>query len=99
MDYRKEKKENQIRRCTMLLQVKGKNMLVLPKNICQELGIFKGDQLHASVEGGKIILRPAAQFSRNKAAEDSRDLRKDGRKSRILMFGSVVEAFDESDFD
>jgi len=79
----------------MLLQVKGKNMLFLPKSICQELKILRGNQLHASVEDGKIILRPDVQSSR----ESSGDLRENGRKGRILMFGSVLEAFDEDDFE
>ena len=78
----------------MLLRMKRKYMLFLPESICQELKIFRGDRLHASVEDGKIILCPDVQSSRA-----SEDLRENGRKGRILMFGSVSDAFDEADFD
>lgn len=79
----------------MLLQVKGKNMLFLPKSICQQFKILRGDQLHASVEDGKIVLRPEVRSSRKSSGE----LRENGRKGRILMFGFASEAFDEADFD
>ncbi len=73
----------------MLVKMIGNNKLILPGSICRKLGISSGDELRASVRGGKIILEPSDPHGS--------DGRGDG-KARILMFGKVSEAFDEEDF-
>ncbi len=76
----------------MLVKIEKNNKLALPENICHELGISKGDRFYASVQGGKIVLRPSNHQNRDEdqSAKDT--------KRRILMFGPACEAFDEADF-
>ncbi len=76
----------------MLVKIEKNNKLALPERICQELGISKGDRFYASVQEGKIVLRPSNH--RNREEDQSTK----NTKRRILMFGSASEAFDEADF-
>jgi bifunctional DNA-binding transcriptional regulator/antitoxin component of YhaV-PrlF toxin-antitoxin module len=88
----RECKTNQERRILMLVQVEGNHKLVLPDSICEELGIFEGDRLNASIKEGRIILQPVSQQE-----SDPQGYRKNG-KGRIVMFGTASEAFDEEEF-
>ena len=76
----------------MLVKIEKNNKLALPERICHELGICKGDRFYASVQGGKIVLRP----SNHQGREEDQSTKY--MKRRILMFGSASEAFDEADF-
>ncbi len=76
----------------MLVKIEKNNKLALPERICLELEISKGDRFYASVQGGKIVLRPSNHQSRDE------DQSTPNTKRRILMFGSASEAFDEADF-
>ncbi len=76
----------------MLVKIEKNNKLALPKRICHQLGISKGDRFYASVQDGKIVLRPGNHQNRDE------DQFRRSAKRRILMFGSASEAFDEADF-
>jgi len=76
----------------MLVKIEKNKKFALPDRICRQLGISKGDTFHVSIRDGKIVLRPSNQQNR-----DADQSGKNGR-GRILMFGSVSEAFDEADF-
>ncbi len=82
-----------------MIHVRRKNVLVLPKEVCQELRILSGDMFHLSVEDGQIILRRGPQTFTAKERKDLQVVQQEKRKVRILKFVSVSEAFDESDFD
>ncbi len=76
----------------MFVKVKRNQKLVLPESICRELGISTGDRLKASVKEGRIVLQ---RVDHQGAGADGSS--KNGR-GRILMFGTVSEAFYEDDF-
>jgi bifunctional DNA-binding transcriptional regulator/antitoxin component of YhaV-PrlF toxin-antitoxin module len=77
----------------MLVKVEGKQKVVLPDSICQELGISTGDRLKVAIIGGKIVLQ---RFDHQDRHTDG--CSKNGR-GRILMFGTASEAFEDEDFD
>jgi bifunctional DNA-binding transcriptional regulator/antitoxin component of YhaV-PrlF toxin-antitoxin module len=76
----------------MLVKVKRNQKLVLPESICRELGISTGDWLKASVKEGRIVLQRVDHQGR-----DTEACSRNGG-GRILMFGTVSEAFYEEDF-
>ncbi len=76
----------------MLVKIEKNNKLALPERICHELRISKGDRFYASIQGGKIVLRPSNRQNRDE------DQSRKNTKRRILMFGSASEAFDDADF-
>lgn len=76
----------------MLVKVERNQKLFLPDRLCKELGISAGGKLKASVKEGRIILQPVDQQESH-----AKGFPKNGR-GRIVMFGTVSEAFDEEDF-
>ncbi len=76
----------------MLVKIEKNNKLALPERICHELRISRGDRFYASVQAGKIVLRPSNRQNRDE------DQSRKNTKRRILMFGSASEAFDDADF-
>ncbi len=76
----------------MFVKVKRNQKLVLPESICRELGISTGDSLKASVKEGRIVLQRVDHQD-----GDTEACSRNGR-GRILMFGTVSEAFYEEDF-
>jgi AbrB family looped-hinge helix DNA binding protein len=76
----------------MLVKVERNQKVVLPKSICHKLGISAGDRLKASVKEGRVVLQRI-----DYQGGDTEACSRNGR-GRILMFGTVSEAFYEEDF-
>ncbi len=89
----------------MIVELRKKSQITIPKEIVVELNINEGDHLDVSVKDGVIIIEPVAVYSKSyiKKLEDTvMRINEESPKYNVGPFKSVEEAINylkESDND
>ena len=72
----------------MIIELRKKSQITLPKEIVKELNLKQGDQFEITVEDGTIKLEPVAMYSKKylkKLEEEIRQLKKESEiESKVL---------------
>lgn len=84
----------------MLVELKAKSQVTIPKEIVNSLALHQGDQFEVREEEGKIILIPVAIYPEHvikslKASVD--EVKESIRSGRQPMFDSIDRLFEELD--
>ena len=72
----------------MIIELRKKSQITLPKEIVNELNLKHGDQFEIKIEDGVIMLEPVAMYSKNylkKLEEEIKKLKKESEiESKVL---------------
>lgn len=84
----------------MLVELKAKSQVTIPKEIVNSLALHQGDQFEVREEEGKIILIPVAIYPEHvikslKASVD--EVKESIRSGRQPLFDSIDRLFEELD--
>jgi AbrB family looped-hinge helix DNA binding protein len=81
----------------MIIELRKKSQITIPKDIISELQLEEGDHLDISVKSGVITIEPVAVYSKNyvKMLEDSiMKISEEKAKYNVGPFNSVEEAIE-----
>jgi len=79
----------------MIIDLRKKSQITIPKEIIDELNLYEGDHLDISVKDGKIIIEPVAVYSKSyiqKLENTVLRLQEDSSNYNVGPFKSVEEA-------
>ncbi len=79
----------------MIIELRKKSQITIPKDIISELQLQEGDHLDISIKGGVITIEPVAVYSKNyvKMLEDSiMKISEEKATYNVGPFNSVEEA-------
>lgn len=79
----------------MLIELRKKSQITIPKEIINELNLRENDQLEISVKDGMIMIEPVAVYSKSyiqKLEDTVMRINEDSSKYKIGPFKSVEEA-------
>jgi len=79
----------------MILTMKSRSVITVPRELREELGIGPGDPLDATVEQGRLVLTPVAVVPRTATLTRS-GLTKEAEADRAVKSGKV-KSFDDVD--
>lgn len=84
----------------MLVELKAKSQVTIPKNIVSSMELSQGDQFEVIEENGRIVLIPVAiypeQAIKNLKAEVE-DIKKSIKNGKQPIFDSIDSMFEELD--
>jgi AbrB family looped-hinge helix DNA binding protein len=89
----------------MIIELRKKSQITIPKEIINELNLQEKDQLEISIKNGVIVIEPVAIYSKSyiqKLEETVMRINEDPSKYNVGPFRSVEEAIEyleESDED
>ena len=89
----------------MIIELRKKSQITIPKEIINELNLQEKDQLEISIKNGVIVIEPVAIYSKSyiqKLEETVMRINEDFSKYNVGPFKSVEEAInflEESDED
>lgn len=84
----------------MLVELKAKSQVTIPKDIVSSLNLNQGDQFEILEENGKIILIPVAVYPEhiiNQLKESVNEIKESIRKGKQPVFDSLDSLFEELD--
>lgn len=84
----------------MLVELKGKSQVTIPKNIVSSLNLNQGDQFEIVEENGKIILIPVAVYPENvisQLKESVNEIKEAIKKGEQPLFDNLDSLFEELD--
>lgn len=79
----------------MIIDLRKKSQVTIPKEIVTELNLQEGDHLDISVEDGAIIIEPVAVYSKSyiqKLEETVMKINEEPSKENVGPFSSVEDA-------
>ncbi|MFW5794197.1 MAG: AbrB/MazE/SpoVT family DNA-binding domain-containing protein [Bacillota bacterium] len=79
----------------MIIELRKKSQVTIPKDIVNELNLLEGDHLDISVKDGVIIIEPVAVYSKSyvdKLEETVMRINEEPSKYNVGPFNSVEEA-------
>lgn len=80
----------------MLLQLRNKNQLTLPKEIIDTLGLHKDDTLNVVLEDNKIVITPVSLVE-TKLLSELKEAFQDIRNGKTKSFESIDDLFKDLD--
>lgn len=90
-ENKKVRKEDNL----MIIELRKKSQVTIPKDIITELNLAEGDHLDISIKDGAIIIEPVAIYSKSyiqKLEETVMRINEDDSKYNVGPFHSVEEA-------
>lgn len=84
----------------MLVELKGKSQVTIPKNIVSSLNLNQGDQFEIVEENGKIILIPVAVYPEHvisQLKESVNEIKEAIKKGEQPLFDNLDSLFEELD--
>lgn len=84
----------------MLVELKGKSQVTIPKNIVSSLNLNQGDQFEIVEENGKIILIPVAVYPEHvisQLKESVNEIKESIKKGEQPLFDNLDSIFEELD--
>ncbi|MFM1538204.1 AbrB/MazE/SpoVT family DNA-binding domain-containing protein [Helcococcus bovis] len=84
----------------MLVELKGKSQVTIPKNIVSSLNLNQGDQFEIVEENGKIILIPVAVYPEHvisQLKESVNEIKESIKKGEQPLFDNLDSLFEELD--
>lgn len=81
----------------MIIELRKKSQITIPKDIITELNLQEGDHLDISIKDGTIIIEPVAVYSKSyiqKLEDTVMRINEESTKYNIGPFKSVEEAID-----
>lgn len=84
----------------MLVELKGKSQVTIPKNIVSSLNLNQGDQFKIVEENGKIILIPVAVYPQHvisQLKESVNEIKESIKKGEQPLFDNLDSLFEELD--
>ena len=84
----------------MLVELKGKSQVTIPKNIVSSLNLNQGDQFEIIEENGKIILIPVAvypEYMISQLKESVNEIKESIKKGEQPLFDNLDSLFEELD--
>lgn len=84
----------------MLVELKAKSQVTIPKDIVSSLNLNQGDQFEILEENGKIILMPVAVYPEhiiNQLKESVNEIKESIRKGKQPVFDGLDSLFEELD--
>lgn len=84
----------------MLVELKGKSQVTIPKNIVSSLNLNQGDQFEIVEENGKIILIPVAVYPEHvisQLKESVDEIKESIKKGEKPLFDNLDSLFEELD--
>lgn len=84
----------------MLVELKGKSQVTIPKNIVSSLNLSQGDQFEIVEENGKIILIPVAVYPEHvisQLKESVNEIKESIKKGEQPLFDNLDILFEELD--
>ncbi len=79
----------------MIIDLRKKSQITIPKEIISELNLYEGDHLDVSVKDGKIIIEPVAVYSKSyiqKLESTVLKLQEESSNYNVGPFKSVEDA-------
>lgn len=76
----------------MLLTLRDKNQLTLPKEIIEKLGLHKDDTLNVVLENDKIVITPVTVVE-TKLLDELKEAFEDIKQGKVKSFNTVDELF------
>ena len=80
----------------MLLQLRDKNQLTLPKEIIDKLGLHKDDTLNVVLEDDKIVIRPVS-IVETKLLTELKEAFEDIKNGKVKSFDSIDDLLKDLD--
>lgn len=80
----------------MLLQLRDKNQLTLPKEIIDKLGLHKDDTLNVFLEDDKIVITPVSVVE-TKLLTELKEAFEDVRNGKVKSFDTIDDLLKDLD--
>lgn len=83
----------------MIIELRKKSQITLPKEIVNELGLKQGNQFDITVEDGVIKLEPVAMYSKNYLKKLEDEIKKLKKESEIesMVIEKVEKIISQND--
>jgi len=80
----------------MLLQLRERNQLTIPKELIEQLGLKKDDTLNVVLEDNKLIITPVS-IVETKLLEELKEAFEDIKNGKVKTFDTVEDLFKDLD--
>ena len=90
----------QLRRFIMLVELKAKSQVTIPKDIVQSMELNQGDQFEVTEDDGKIVLVPVAVYPEHvirSLKAEVKEIKESIEKGNQPVFDSIDSLFEELD--
>lgn len=90
----------QLRRFAMLVELKAKSQVTIPKDIVNSMELNQGDQFEVSEESGKIVLVPVAVYPEHvikSLKAEVKEIKESIKNGNQPVFDSIDSLFEELD--
>ena len=84
----------------MLVELKSKSQVTIPKDIVNSMGLSQGDQFEAIEDNGKIVLVPVAIYPEHvikELKEQVDEIKESIKKGEQPVFDSIDSLFEDLD--
>ena len=86
----------------MLIELRRKSQITIPKDLIEKLGISEGDQLEITEKDGVIIIMPVVVYPKNyirDLKDEITDIKRKIELGKQPIFDGVDELFEHLDFE